>query len=240
MAAKVEKAAWQAEGEEKRETIRRIFSEIAPRYDLLNSIMSLSRHRHWRSAAAAVLELKPGQIALDVCTGTGDFIAPLRKAVGRSGLVLGLDFCKPMLMKAREKGVAGWLTSGDACRLPVQSGSVDGVTVGWGIRNVPDIDAAHREIVRVLKPGGRIVSVDMAIPQNPVLRFGSRIVSHRVLPFVGSLFGARKAYTYLPKSTERFLTREALKASMEAAGLTEVRWRNFLFGNICMHWGTKP
>ena len=239
MAAKAENAPWQTTGSEKRETVRRMFAEIAPRYDLLNSLMSLSRHRSWRMYAVSVLDLRPGSSALDVCTGTGDFLTPLRNALGPTGKVAGIDFCLPMLLKAREKGVPGELIEGDACRLPIRNECVEAVTVGWGIRNVPDIDAAHREAVRVLKPGGRFVSVDMAIPRNAVWRAGSRI-GCRFLPFLGGLFGARRAYTYLPQSTEAFLSRDALKASMERAGLADVGWKDFMFGNICLHWGVKP
>lgn len=239
MATTAEKAPWQAEGTEKRETVRRMFAEIAPRYDLLNGIMSLTRHRKWREFAVSKAGLKPGGRALDVCTGTGDFLVPLRKAVGAQGQLIGLDFCLPMLEKAAEKKAPGFLVEGDACRLPVRNDALHAVTVGWGIRNVPDIDQAHREIVRVLKPGGVFVSVDMAIPRHAVLRLGSKVICGGVLPLLGSLFGARKAYTYLPKSAERFLSREALKESMERVGFKGVGWKDFMFGNICVHWGVK-
>jgi demethylmenaquinone methyltransferase/2-methoxy-6-polyprenyl-1,4-benzoquinol methylase len=238
--ATAEKTPWQAEGEEKREKVRQMFAEIAPRYDLVNSLMSFSRHRHWRAFAVSVLNLSQGDRALDVCSGTGDFIAPLRKAVGDPGSVAGLDFCLPMLEIAKKKGVPGSLLEGDACRLPIRDASVNAVSVGWGIRNVPDIDAAHREMARVLKPGGRLVSVDMAKPRNPIVRLGSKLVGRGLLPLLGSIFGARKAYTYLPKSTEKFLSRQELRESMERAGLKDVRWKDFMFGNICIHWGTKP
>src|SRR5688500_11585790 len=105
MATQAEKAPWRAVGAEKREAVQRLFAEIAPRYDLLNSIMSLSRHRRWRERAVALLQLRPGDSALDVCSGTGDFLKPLRAAVGADGKVFGLDFCLPMLQKAREKSV---------------------------------------------------------------------------------------------------------------------------------------
>jgi len=240
MATQIEKAPWKASGPEKREAVRDLFAKIAPRYDLLNSIMSLSRHRRWRSLAVAKLQLKEGDSALDVCCGTGDFLTPLRNAVGNKGNVVGLDFCLPMLGKAREKSVPGSLLQGDACTLPIKSESVDAVTVGWGIRNVPDIDAAHREIVRVLKSGGSFVSLDMALPRSGLTRAVSGVICGKLLPILGSLFGAKQAYTYLPKSTESFASREKLAESMKSAGLTEVSWKDFMFGNICMHWGKKP
>lgn len=240
MATQIENAPWQASGAEKREAVRDLFAGIADRYDLLNSIMSLSRHRRWRVQAVSMLQLKEGDVALDVCSGTGDFLAPLRNSVGKQGIVAGIDFCLPMLQKAREKRVPGALLQGDASSLPVRNQIADAVTVGWGIRNVPDIDGAHREIVRALKPGGRFVSLDMAIPRNGFLRFGSNIVCGKILPLLGSLFGAKRAYTYLPKSTQSFASREELAESMKRAGLAEIGWKDFMFGNICMHWGKKP
>jgi len=231
---------WLADGGAKRAAVQEMFAGIASRYDRLNAIMSFSRHHRWRAAAVEKLNLSPGDCALDVCCGTADFFEPLRKAVGVSGKVLGVDFCLPMLSEAKRKAVPGGLVQGDGCRLPVPSESVHAVSVGWGIRNVPDIDTAHTEAFRVLKAGGRFVSVDMAIPRGALVRTGSAIMSNRVLPFLGSLFGMRKAYTYLPKSTERFLSREGLVASMERAGFRDVGWKDFMFGNICMHWGVKP
>ena len=240
MATQIEKAPWKAAGPEKREAVKDLFAGIADRYDLLNTIMSLSRHRRWRAQAVSTLDLEKGDSALDICCGTGDFLTPLRKAVGDEGKVVGLDFCLPMLRKAREKSVPGSLLQGDACTLPIQSETVDAVTVGWGIRNVPDIDAAHREIVRVLKPGGRFVSLDMALPRNRAVRAVSGVICGKLLPILGSLFGAKQAYTYLPKSTDSFASREELKDSMSRAGLVDIGWKNFMFGNICMHWGRKP
>lgn len=230
---------WTTQGGEKRAAVQAMFAEIAPVYDRLNGLMSLSLHHRWRRAAVQKLNLRPGQTALDVCCGTGDFLTPLRQAVGAQGRVIGIDFCFPMLELAQPKGDANGLSLGDACNLPVREASVDAVTVGWGIRNVPDIDAAHREMARVLKPGGQFVSIDMALPRNGLLRWASRIVCARVLPAMGKLFGNKTAYTYLPESTLRFADRERLAESMRAAGFSEVGYRDFMLGNICMHWGTK-
>lgn len=239
MATRVEDRIWTTEGARKRAAVQGMFAEIAPTYDLLNGVMSLSLHRRWRAFAVSLLRLQPGGAALDVCSGTGDFLPPLRKAVGPNGQVVGVDFCRPMLDVAAQKGLP-CLALGDACNLPIASGAFDGVTVGWGIRNVPDIDRAHREIVRVLKPGGRFVSLDMARPKNPLVRKASEFVFNTLVPRLGALFGKTQAYTYLPKSTERFWTREQLAASMESAGLTEVGHRDLMLGNICLHYGRKP
>lgn len=144
-----------------------------------------------------------------------------------------------MLEGARGKDEA-LLSVGDACAIPLRSASVDAVTVGWGIRNVPDIDLAHREIVRVLKPGGRFVSVDMALPRNGLVRAVAGLLCGKLIPRLGAWLSDAKAYRYLPESTQRFMSREELCASMERAGMTQAGWRDLFFGNICIHWGRKP
>lgn len=216
-----------------------MFAEIAPTYDLLNSLISFRLHHRWRAFAVRKLDLKAGDRALDVCCGTGDFMRPLKKSVGDSGRVYGIDFCLPMLELAQKKAVPGSVGLGDACALPVHTGMLNGVSVGWGIRNVPDIDQAHRELHRVLKAGGRFVSLDMAIPRNRVVRWFSAFAFNRLVPRLGSLFGKTQAYTYLPKSTQRFMTREELRESMEKAGFVDVHYKDLFFGNVCVHWGTK-
>jgi demethylmenaquinone methyltransferase / 2-methoxy-6-polyprenyl-1,4-benzoquinol methylase len=236
-----EEAIWTREGEAKRAAVQQMFSEIAPTYDLLNGLMSFSLHRRWRSKAVKTLQLHEGQTALDVCCGTGDFMVPLRRAVGPTGKVFGLDFAFPMLQLAARKGSGNArLSLGDACKLPIASGALDAVSVGWRIRNVPDIDTAHREVVRVLRSGGRFVSLDMARPANRIVRALSEYLFNTVVPALGTLFGKSDAYRYLPESTERFRTREQLKASMEKAGLVDVGHCDLMFGNICIHWGRKP
>ncbi len=235
-----QKAAWTAEGQEKRETVQRMFADIAPTYDFCNSLMSLRLHRRWRSVAVGKLNLALGDTVADICCGTGDFFVPLRRAIGEQGRMVGIDFCLPMLERAEIKDSATMRALGDGCRLPLASESVDAVSVGWGIRNVPDIDGAHREIFRVLKSGGRFVSLDMARPRNGILRAVSELVTVRLLPLLGGFFGKKEAYTYLPKSAQRFKSREELRASMQAAGLVDVEYRDLFFGNICIHSGTKP
>lgn len=215
-----------------------MFSEIAGKYDRLNGLLSLSLHRRWRAVAAASLGLKTGDRALDVCCGTGDFAAELAKRVGPEGLVVGVDFAQPMLEIAARKTRTPYAL-GDACALAVRSETFDAATVGWGVRNVPDIDLAHKEIVRTLKKGGRFVSLDMAVPENRLIRAVSRLVFRICSPLLGTLFGYRSAYQYLPESTERFWSREQLAESMRKAGLTRVQYKDFMFGNICMHWGIK-
>lgn len=231
---------WQAKGDDKRLAVQGMFAEIAPTYDAMNSIMSMRRHGRWRRSAVAKLQLEPGQTVLDLCCGTGDFASILRQFVGSSGKVIGLDFCRPMLDIAAVKNVPfDTLVEGDACRIPIASNTFDAVAVGWGIRNVVNADTCHKEIVRILKKGGRFVSIDMAVPRSKLIRSGSRVLFHRVVPFIGGLFGKRRAYEYLPKSTERFYSREELATSMQSAGFENVEYEDLFFGQLCMHWGVK-
>lgn len=236
----VEKAIWRSEGDEKRSSVREMFGRIAPVYDRMNALMSLSRHRAWRTTAIREIGVKPGESALDICCGTGDFLAPLGAAVGFTGKVAGLDYCAPMLQIARQKSPKTPLMLGDACALPFASESFDILTVGWGLRNLADLKKGLFEAVRVLRPGGRFASLDMAIPRNPLVRFGSGFVSGALLPALGRAFGNREAYTYLPKSAERFLTPEQLQIALQEAGLTQIQSRRFMLGNICLVWGVKP
>jgi demethylmenaquinone methyltransferase/2-methoxy-6-polyprenyl-1,4-benzoquinol methylase len=235
------KPVWMSEGDEKRARVKSMFAQIASRYDLLNSLFCFRLHYRWRTIAAAKLELREGDTVLDLCCGTGSFVNPLRRAVGASGTVLGVDFCLPMLLVgAKRQPKKAEFALGDALALPVASSSVDGLSVGWGIRNLADVDAAHREIFRVLKPGKRFASVDMAQPAHPIALSISRKLFVSVVPMLASLFGKGSAYMYLPQSTERFKSRQELADSMSNAGFTDVRWQDLMFGNICVHWGLKP
>lgn len=230
---------WNQVGSGKRAAVQSMFADIAPSYDRLNGLISLSLHRKWRTIAVQMLELHPGDTALDICCGTGDFMIPLRQAVTSKGRVFGSDFCEPMLQGAVAKGLQE-LSLGDACNLPFASECCDAVTVGWGIRNVPNADEAHFEIVRVLKPGGRFVSVDMARPHGLLLRAISGVLFNSIVPLLGTLFGKTDAYRYLPQSTQRFKTREQLDDSMMRAGFVNVTHRDLMMGNICIHYGRKP
>jgi demethylmenaquinone methyltransferase/2-methoxy-6-polyprenyl-1,4-benzoquinol methylase len=125
--------AWEAAGAQKREAVQSLFGDIAGRYDLVNSAMSLRLHHRWRTEAVRMLSLSSGDTVADVCCGTADFGLPLRRVIGESGLIVGVDFCLPMLKVAQEKGASMSLNLGDACALPLSSGAFDAVTVGWGL-----------------------------------------------------------------------------------------------------------
>lgn len=176
---------------------------------------------------------------LDLCCGTGDFLVSALRRLGQGGNATGVDFCAPMLKIASQKVPRARLALADACRLPFRGESFDVVTVGWGLRNLADLDAGLREAARVLRPGGRIVSVDMAVPRNRIIRGVSRWLGVAVLPRIGAMFGSKTAYEYLPRSTQTFATREELVDIFNSAGFGGVRWKDLMLGNICVHWGIK-
>lgn len=231
------KSPWLAQGDQKRVAIRSMFDEIAPTYDKLNRLITLHLDKSWRRQALLWCGIKPEDRVLDLCCGTGDFLVEAMKLTNHCNH-LGIDFSLPMLENGTGKNLPT-LALGDACAIPVKDGAFDVVSVGWGIRNVPDIDLAHREIFRVLNSGGRFVSVDMAMPKNRVMLKICTFVFQQVVPRLGARLSQAEAYKYLPESTKRFLSREELSASMVAAGFKSVTYRDLFFGNICVHWGTK-
>ncbi len=240
MPTNLKSSDWLKEGEEKRTAVRSMFASIAPSYDQVNGIMSFSLHQRWREEAVRAIGVRNGEKVLDLCCGTGDFLVALRKAVGPSGSVTGLDFCQPMLDVAHKKlGHEANLSLADASALPLADRQFDAVTVGWGLRNVPDIGLAVREAVRILRPGGRFVTLDMARPRVPILGQIAETIFKVFVPFLGRIIGHTSAYEYLPKSTQVFLNRAQMHALMEQSGLREVQSRDFFLGNICMHWGYK-
>lgn len=226
------------------ETVRSMFAAIARRYDLLNTLLSLNRHKAWRRCAVRMAGLEPGQAALDVCTGTGDFAIELFKAAGPSGLVVGADFCKPMVAAGipkvrRASGGRIRMMLADGLRLPYRSNSFHCATVGFGIRNMADAEQALREMARVVRPGGRVVCLEFSRPANPLIRKLSDLYQMHILPFIGGLLSRRDAYTYLPQSIQTFYSREELAAMMRSVGLEDVRVHNLNFGTVCIHIGTK-
>jgi demethylmenaquinone methyltransferase/2-methoxy-6-polyprenyl-1,4-benzoquinol methylase len=229
---------------DKAEYVREMFAGIAHRYDLLNDILSFHLHKSWRRFAVRLARLRPGDAALDICTGTGDFAIDLYRAVGPTGFVLGSDFCAPMIQQGREKierASQGQirLMLADALRLPYRSNLFDCVTVGFGIRNVADTQQAFREMARVAKPGGRVVCLEFTTPRNRFLRTVVHFYEMRLLPRIGALLSRSEAYTYLPKSIQVFHSREEMKAMMEKAGLADIQILDMNFGSVCIHLGTK-
>ncbi len=231
---------WLAKGEEKSKAVQIIFADIAPIYDRLNDIMSLSLHQRWRNNTARFLKLSPDAKVLDLCCGTGSFLQVLSRYIGSKGELTGMDFCEPMLEIARRKiGPKAELILGDVSDLPFENHHFDAITIGWGLRNVSDRERVLSESFRVLKKEGQFVAIDMAIPVQPFLRLVSAWLLNVAIPKIWLFSGQEKAGHYLSKSTQGFISRNQMKLSLEAAGFTQVEWKNFLMGNICMYWGKK-
>lgn len=229
---------------DKAQYVRDMFAGIADRYDLLNNILSFSRHKAWRKYAVRLSQVKPGDRALDICTGTGDFALDLFHVVGPTGTVVGSDFCPEMVRLGKEKtdratgGKIGMMIA-DAQSLPYPSDYFDCVTVGFGIRNVADRQRAFREMARVAKPAGRVVCLEFNQPRSPFWRPIVNLYHRLVLTRIGGLFSNREAYSYLVASINEFHSREELTSMMEKAGLRDIRVYDMNLDCVCVHIGTK-
>jgi demethylmenaquinone methyltransferase/2-methoxy-6-polyprenyl-1,4-benzoquinol methylase len=221
--------------------VHRAFTAIADRYDLLNTLLSFNQDRHWRRSTMSTLELKGSEILLDVATGTGKLAQELERGVGAGGRVVGIDFCEPMLRKAQRQTDIIHLLLATSEGLPFPDNSFDGATIGFALRNVPDIEKTLRETTRVIKTGGRVACLEFSRPRHPIMQSLHRFYLLRVLPTVGWLVsGDREAYVYLSRSIMEFPSAEELKAIMEKAGLERVRFRFLTSGVVAVHVGTKP
>jgi demethylmenaquinone methyltransferase / 2-methoxy-6-polyprenyl-1,4-benzoquinol methylase len=220
--------------------VRAMFDRIAGFYDVMNSVMTAGLHHRWRARAADLAALRPGDSALDVACGTGDLAIELARRVGPSGAVVGSDFSEEMLERARAKAPALAWEWGNALELPYATGRFDAATVGFGARNFSDLDRGLAEMARVVKPGGRVVVLEITTPRRPPLSTFYSVWFDRVVPLIGRLTGEDEAYTYLPSSVKRFPSPEGLAAAMERAGLRQIRWILTAGGIIALHVGTKP
>ena len=229
--------------EEKHRYVRTMFDAIAPRYDLLNGLLSFNLHHRWRRLAADRANLKPGDSALDVCTGTGDFALELAGRVGPGGRVVGTDYSDGMLALGQKKIQAVPQLSlqwADTQELPFPDHTFDAVTVGFGIRNVAQIENGLAEMARALRPGGRMVVLEFTQPQNPQVAWGYGIYS-RLMSVVGrTVSGNGDAYAYLPASVNAFHTREGLAELLRQAGLTEISVTDLNLGTVAIHCAVKP
>lgn len=224
--------------------VRSIFDRIAGRYDLMNSVMSAGLHHRWRSRAADLARLGPGDSAIDVCCGTGDLALELKRRVGDSGRVVGVDFSPRMLELAREKsgreGVTVAYEHGNALELAHPDQSFDAATVGFGVRNLADLGGGIREMARVVRAGGRVVVLEITTPVRPPLSWFYAVWFDRLVPLLGTVAGDREAYSYLPDSVRRFPPARDLADIMRDAGLTEIRYLILAGGIIAIHAGTVP
>ena len=215
--------------EHKREFVRTIFDRIAPRYDLLNRVMTLGMDQRWRRAALDAVGLEPGERVVDLATGTGD-LAEL--ACARGAYAIGVDFAGGMLRAARMRRPQGVFVQADGGRLPFRNASVGVVSCGFALRNFTDLDQVFAECARVLEPGGQLVLLEVDEPRSPLLRWGHALYFRHVVPRLGAWLSDREAYSYLPASTSYLPCEEELIARLEAAGFTRVTKRRHLLGAV--------
>lgn len=251
-----------ARGEAREHQVQTLFSEIAPRYDLLNHVLSLNIDRRWRREAVDRLawEAHPGGLYLDACAGTYDLALELAGRPGFRGRIVASDFAWPMLVEGRDKlrgpGTAGegngdvdeggrrgstvFPVCADTLRLPVGEALFHGALVAFGVRNLADLDSGLRELYRVLRPGARLVVLEFTVPTNRLVRALYLFYFNRILPVVGRIVSGHPwAYRYLPESVKEFPGPKGLAAKLAAAGFTRIRWKNLTFGIAAIHMGVR-
>jgi demethylmenaquinone methyltransferase/2-methoxy-6-polyprenyl-1,4-benzoquinol methylase len=214
--------------------VRLMFDRIVPVYDLMNRVTTAGLDGRWRRAAAAAV-VRPGDRVLDACCGTGDLALADARAGGR---VTGLDFSARMLERARRKSTEVEWVEGDLLDLPFEDGTFDAATVGFGIRNVADLEAGLRELARVLRPGGRVAVLELTRPRG-LLRHFYALWFDRAIPLLGRVLPGGAAYTYLPASVRRFPGPADLAGALERAGFDALSWRLFAGGIVALHTGTR-
>lgn len=229
---------------EKRRYVQAMFSDIAPRYDLLNHLLSFNVDRRWRRRAIRALgwEQNPEGTYLDLCAGTLDVSVELARQHGFRGRVVGADFAEAMLRAGRNKGLGMPVhpVTADAVTLPLADGSCAGAIVAFGVRNLADLDAGLREVARVLAPRARFVILEFTTPGSALVRSGYHLYFHHVLPRVGGLIsGNRGAYRYLPESVARFPAAPELAERMRLAQFLDVSWMPLTLGIAAIHVGVR-
>lgn len=228
--------------------IQNLFAAVAYHYDFLNSLLSLRRDSAWRRETVKASGVDLRSKVLDVCTGTGELALAYADKIGAEGFVIASDFCFEMLVigdekvERKERGTGTSFLAADTLILPFLDDTFDVVSVGFGIRNVSDLEMGIREMARVAAPGGRVVILEFTQPVNPLFRSLYYFYFTKILPFVGNLISRSQddAYGYLPRSVMKFPNCEALKAVMEQCGLTDVRFYRKTFGIVSIHVGQKP
>jgi demethylmenaquinone methyltransferase / 2-methoxy-6-polyprenyl-1,4-benzoquinol methylase len=229
---------------DKRGYVQAMFSDIAPRYDLLNHLLSFNVDRRWRRRAIRALgwERAPRGLYLDVCAGTLDVAAELSGQRGFAGRVIGADFAEPMLRAGMSKvrRLPVHAVTADALSLPLPDASCDGAIVAFGVRNLADLDAGLREVHRLLAPRARFVILEFSTPPSAMIRAAYEAYFHHVLPRIGGMIsGNRGAYRYLPESVAHFPSAPELAERMRHAGFHDVRWSSLTFGVAAIHVGTR-
>ena len=226
-----------------RDDVASMFDDIAPVYDRLNTIMTFGLDSGWRRAAVDQTGIAPGASVADIACGTGKLTAELAERVGPFGKVIGVDLSDGMLRRAQAEYrdlVQVEFRHGDALALPIDDDGVDAATIGFGLRNLSNFEVGFRELARVVRPGGRVVCLELTVPRP---RWWGRVYHatfRRTAPIAGSLFGRKRAYRYLPDSLDGFPDADELAGTMRAAGLVDVGYRRLGLGMVALHHGTVP
>jgi demethylmenaquinone methyltransferase/2-methoxy-6-polyprenyl-1,4-benzoquinol methylase len=230
----------------KEERVHSVFEKISDQYDYMNDLISFKQHSKWRNDTMKRIKVNKGDHCLDVCCGTGEWTFALAEATGVQGQVTGLDFSKNMLSVGIEKLKKRSMPQvefihGNAMDLPFKDDSFDVVTIGFGLRNVPDYLQTLKEMARVVKPGGRVVCLETSHPTIPVFKQLFKFYFTYIMPAFGKLFAkSYQEYSWLQESTEAFLTKEELKELFIKAGLSSVEVKSYALGAAAMHTGKKP
>ena len=214
-----------------------MFDRIAGPYDAMNTVMTAGLHHRWRARAVELAAVGPGSRVLDVATGTGDLAVALSRAVAPDGEVVACDFSERMLERARRKAPALRFEWADALALPYASDSFDAATVGFGVRNFSDLRRGIEEMARVVRPGGRVVILEITRPARQPLAGFYRAWFDRIVPALGRVAGDADAYSYLPSSVARFPSPPELARVMSECGLQRIGWVLTAGGIIALHWG---
>ena len=220
-------------GEQKVQAVRSMFDAIAPRYDLVNRVMTFGMDRGWRRLTVDRLSLEPGSLVLDVACGTGDLCRQLRKSKLRA---VGFDMSSGMLEAARTSAP---LVLADGLNLPVRDGSADGVTCGFALRNVESLPKLFAEFARVIRQGGRVSLLEVAEPRAAILKAGHKLYFHKVVPVIGGLISDRNAYSYLPRSTAYLPEPDGLIRLLSEAGFTDIERKVLGLGAAQLLTGTR-
>ena len=226
--------------------VEKIFSVIAKRYDMLNSILTLNIDKLWRKQAIKICNIKEGQKILDLCCGTGQMINYECKAVGKNTTVIGVDFSQEMLnvgakrLKKSLKDYKFKLIKGSILELPFEENTFDCITIAFGLRNISDKSKALSEMYRVLKPGGKVLCLELSKPNIPILNNIYDLYFNHILPAIGSLgTGDRKAYYYLRDSVNNFMNKKQLKEEFDKIGFKNSKYKSLTFGIASIHFAIK-
>jgi demethylmenaquinone methyltransferase / 2-methoxy-6-polyprenyl-1,4-benzoquinol methylase len=233
------------ESQTKEERVHHVFEKIYNRYDSMNSIISFQQHKLWRNDVMKRMNVKRGNQTLDVCCGTGDWTMALAKQVGTEGKVIGIDFSENMLSVGIKKKLAGKVRQvefqhGNAMDLPYEDDQFDFVTIGFGLRNVPDYKQVLREMYRVVKPGGKVVCLETSQPTNPVFKKLYYLYFGNIMPLFGKLFAkSYQEYSWLHESAKDFPGKKELKTMFNDVGFVNVHVKSYTGGVAAMHMGEK-